>query len=444
MKRLLAIFALLVVFIAASAADRTGLIRTGGNILNKMTFGAADTITTSATVTYTITNIQSYQQNFTLTYTLDSLSGDPSVAVTLYGRVTSNGGWTSIGTATWDDVADNPQSISSTSPAHYNWLKVTFVATATTQKTKVLTFDIRTSNAINLPNSSGTLTISRPTSGTVTVQVADDNANAAAIYRAGGNGALTLGAAAGTTAITSSDWAIDATGIATGMGAFTTNGLITGTAGATLSGAVINLNASSNYAVNVGTGSTTATVTVGSGSNTVAFNSAITASAGVALPSASPVIWAQSGAVNAATVGGDSAGVAARRYWVEIQIPYNTTLTGVSYLVGSVGGTDSVVVQLCNSAGVEVATSRNPGTAANLVGTAAQFQAVPFDASYNAVAGKYFIVIQYSGTTAKLRTHSITGCKFVASSAGGTWNTKADITPGTTYTVGKAPFAMTY
>lgn len=275
MKKLLIIGLMLGVFVTSSFSEvtRSGQIRTGGNIMGKMTFTAADSIVTSDTLSITIANIQSYMQHFTATYTLDSLIGDPSIGVTLYGRVTSNGSWTSIGTATWDDEADNPQTISSTTAANYNWLKLEFIASGATQESKILTLDVRTSNSINLPNASGTLTISRPTTGTVTVQVADDNVNAAAVYRAGGNGALTLGAAAGTTAITSSDWAIGATGVATGLGAITSDGLITGTLGATLSGAVISLNASSNFATNINTGTTNAALTLGGGSGTVAVNS---------------------------------------------------------------------------------------------------------------------------------------------------------------------------
>lgn len=274
MKKLLAIFALLVVVTTGfSEVTRTGLIRPGGNIMNKMTFTTADSCVTSDTLTITISNIQKYLQHVTATYTLDSLSGDPSISVTLYGRVTSNGSWTSIGTATWNDEADNPQSISSTTPANYNWYKLQFIASGATQESRMLTLDVRTSNAFDIPVNSGTLTISRATSGTVTVQTADDNANAAAVYRAGGTGALTLGAATGTTAITSSDWAIGATGAMTGIGAITADGLITGTAGATISGATTSVNASSNFATNINTGTSTGALSLGGGSGTVAVNS---------------------------------------------------------------------------------------------------------------------------------------------------------------------------
>lgn len=205
-----------------SEVTRTGVIRTGGNILNKMTFTTADSVVTSDTLSITIANIQSYQQHFTATYTLDSLSGNPSIGVTLYGKTTSNGSWTSIGTATWDDVADNPQSISSTAPAHYNWLKLEFIASSTTQESRILTLDVRTSNAINLPSNSGTLTISRATSGTVTITSADNDANAALTVSAGGTGALSLGGGSGTVAVNSSAWDVTTSGVASGLTKITT------------------------------------------------------------------------------------------------------------------------------------------------------------------------------------------------------------------------------
>lgn len=223
MKKLLAIIMLAAISVASfSEVTRTGVIRTGGNILNKMTFTTADSVVTSDTLSITIANIQSYQQHFTATYTLDSLSGNPSIGVTLYGKTTSNGSWTSIGTATWDDVADNPQSISSTAPAHYNWLKLEFIASSTTQESRILTLDVRTSNAINLPSNSGTLTISRATSGTVTITSADNDANAALTVSAGGTGALSLGGGSGTVAVNSSAWDVTTSGVASGLTKITT------------------------------------------------------------------------------------------------------------------------------------------------------------------------------------------------------------------------------
>ncbi len=82
-----------------------------------------------------------------------------------------------------------------------------------------------------------------------------------------------MGNASGTLALLSSDWAIDATGIATNMGAFTSNGLITTTLGITVSGAASTINHDSNFTVGIGTGTTTAAVSIGGGNNTIALNS---------------------------------------------------------------------------------------------------------------------------------------------------------------------------
>ena len=59
--------------------------------------------------------------------------------------------------------------------------------------------------------------------------------------------------------------------IQTFAGAKTFNTLLTGSAGLTVTGAAINLNDSSNFAVNIGTGSSTGTVTLGgTGTQTIA------------------------------------------------------------------------------------------------------------------------------------------------------------------------------
>jgi hypothetical protein len=82
------------------------------------------------------------------------------------------------------------------------------------------------------------------------------------------SGTVSLGNNTGTVAIDSSDWDISTTGAMTGIGAITMDGLLTGTAGATVTGAAVNLNASSNFATNINTGTSTGGVTVGGSSNT--------------------------------------------------------------------------------------------------------------------------------------------------------------------------------
>jgi len=72
-----------------------------------------------------------------------------------------------------------------------------------------------------------------------------------------------LGTGLETISINSADWDISTTGDMTGIGAVTMDGLLTGTLGATVTGATVSLNESSNFAVNVGTGTSTGTITIG-------------------------------------------------------------------------------------------------------------------------------------------------------------------------------------
>lgn len=78
--------------------------------------------------------------------------------------------------------------------------------------------------------------------------------------------AVTFGNNSYTTAINSSDWKIDTTGNMTGIGTIGMNGLLTASAGATISGAIINLNSSSNFPVYIGAGTSTGAVNIGGGS----------------------------------------------------------------------------------------------------------------------------------------------------------------------------------
>lgn len=166
-----------------------------------------------------------------------------------------------------------------------------------------------------------------------------------------------------------------------------------------------------------------------------------TLTGGFVLATSSPINWADGGTAVLATAGTDSACTNGDRYWVSLMIPRNVTLTGLAYLIGSVGGTDKVITELHNSAGVLVATSALAGAT---VGTAANIQGVDFTAPYAAIAGRYYAALQFNGTTAKFRTYPIPGSKIVAATAAGTFGTSAAITPGTTFTADKGPICYTY
>jgi len=87
------------------------------------------------------------------------------------------------------------------------------------------------------------------------------------------NSTFTLGDNGDTGSINTSDWDISTTGVMTGIGAITMDGLLTGSLGTTITGAVVSLNASSNFATNINTGTSNAALTLGGGSGTVAINS---------------------------------------------------------------------------------------------------------------------------------------------------------------------------
>ncbi len=76
-----------------------------------------------------------------------------------------------------------------------------------------------------------------------------------------------------TVAISTSDWNIGTTGNMNGIGTLDMNGLLTAILGASISGATINLNAASNFATNINTGSSSGTISVGGGSGLVGIDS---------------------------------------------------------------------------------------------------------------------------------------------------------------------------
>ena len=143
--------------------------------------------------------------------------------------------------------------------------------------------------------------------------------------------------------------------------------------------------------------------------------------------------------------GTDSAAVAGSRWTAKIFIPHSCTLTGIGYLIGSVGGTDKVIVELHDAAGKLVAASARAGVT---VGTAATMQEVPFTQTYGVNGPAYFyITVIMNGTTGKLRTMAVaTPAAYIQNTAyaTGTFGTDADYTPPTTFTADYGPVAYTY
>lgn len=130
-------------------------------------------------------------------------------------------------------------------------------------------------------------------------------------------------------------------------------------------------------------------------------------------------------------------------YYVEVFIPANTTLTGISVLNGhTTSGSLNLNIGLANSTGVIVAKSAT--TTAQ--GAADAYQQIPFTTTYSAVGpAKYYIAIQGSATTGFLATHTIGnfGANLLTSETYGTFLTTASYAT-TTFTTARGPVADTY
>jgi len=143
-----------------------------------------------------------------------------------------------------------------------------FETTYATDADKTLT----TSNgAFTIAAGSGAVNVNSTNAGGVSINASVNGP--VNIATGTSTGLVTIGGGSGTAAINTSDWDITTTGAMTGIGAITMDGLLTGTAGATMSGAAVSLNNNSNFAVNIGTGTSTGAVGIGGGSNTVAIDS---------------------------------------------------------------------------------------------------------------------------------------------------------------------------
>lgn len=146
-----------------------------------------------------------------------------------------------------------------------------------------------------------------------------------------------------------------------------------------------------------------------------------------------------------ATSGTDTACTNGTAYVGSVYLRQNATVTGVQYLVGSVGGTDKVIASLHSATGALLANSALAGAT---VGTAAQLQQVAFTGTYAAVGpALYFVALTFNGTTAKFRTvpaYCNAGNGVIGNGVTQTFGTAASFTAPTTFTADKVPVASLY
>lgn len=103
-----------------------------------------------------------------------------------------------------------------------------------------------------------------------------------------------------------------------------------------------------------------------------------------------------------ATTGTDTACTNGTTYYVGIQTLGDIYVSGVKYLIGSVGGTDKVIATIYDSTGTLIANSAAAGAT---VGTAANSQDVSLTAPILIPGPSLLLVgITFNGTTAKFRS----------------------------------------
>lgn len=179
-------------------------------------------------------------------------------------------------------------------------------------------------------------------------------------------------------------------------------------------------------------------------SSTVAVTGVTTLTGGLAAISSPQTIFSVGGGVVTAASGNDTACAANTVTWSPIFFPYNMTLTGLGYLIGSVGGTDKTVLSIYSSAGALLGNTTVSG-GGTTVGTAANWQAIDLTATLAVTGGTlYYVATNFSGSTAKYRSYPGPGLKFVTGTAAQTLGTPAAITPGTTFNANVGPIMFAY
>jgi hypothetical protein len=76
---------------------------------------------------------------------MDSISGDPQVAVSIQGKVFTGDSWTNISTITWMGTSSDTSFLLNeiSTAKYYRYWRVYFVATGTTQKATITKCDWR-------------------------------------------------------------------------------------------------------------------------------------------------------------------------------------------------------------------------------------------------------------------------------------------------------------
>lgn len=149
------------------------------------------------------------------------------------------------------------------------------------------------------------------------------------------------------------------------------------------------------------------------------------------------------GSVAYGSFGTGATGSTGQLELISLDIPRNSTITGIQPLWGAANGTNTAIVALYNSAGVLVANSATGGTAT--AGGANTFQKIPFTAPVNVTGpSKFTVGLQLNGFTDSWRgVASNTFLNVQAGVVGGTSGTVPPTITGPTGSTGGV-IACTY
>lgn len=150
------------------------------------------------------------------------------------------------------------------------------------------------------------------------------------------------------------------------------------------------------------------------------------------------VFWgSSSGATNGSAIVLDPD----TRYWIELFIPFDITVTGLSFGISGSDVDTAAIVELHDNDGVILAHSTLAGTTV----PNASYAILPFTTPLDVSAGRYFAcIILDNGGVVQLRADTSNNGVYVCGDASGTFGVAANITPGTTYNSGDGLICSTY
>ena len=150
------------------------------------------------------------------------------------------------------------------------------------------------------------------------------------------------------------------------------------------------------------------------------------------------------GSVALASLGTNTADVAAKVFIASLQLPVDKAITGIGCLQGGTATTDKTIFALYNSSGTLLANSALAGTT---LSGASTFQRQAFVTAVTEPAGLYYVSVQGNGTAAgAIATIAASTYLQVATGSvtGGAFGTLPAITPPTTFTADVGPICYVY